>query len=283
MQHNRNRLQQVTYASVLAAAVAALSACGGGDGDRGSGGASNGGSTGGGAGGGPGVANFTVGGSLSGLASNQQVVLQNNAGSDLTLSDNGAFTFTGAVAANAAYAVTVKTQPTGQVCTVTKGTGTAAAAVSDVAVICATATSPPAATANWIRDLAGACVNVPRTLDGYASTLDGRDIQDFGANLVNTQGVFFFTGNDCTGSAVFKPSTTVWNQVVRARYEYMGIPIRRVTSTAVSVGRTIEEVWWHPEPDKLCVMSDGQNSESNEQMGDLVKNFASTTGCFRRF
>ncbi|MCB2018069.1 MAG: hypothetical protein KDF54_11270 [Hydrogenophaga sp.] len=82
---------------------------------------------------------FAVGGSISGLASGASVVLQLNGGGDLTLSANGAFTFGAGVDKDATYTVTVKTQPVGQVCTVSNGSGTATAAVASVSVSCVAA------------------------------------------------------------------------------------------------------------------------------------------------
>ncbi len=67
----------------------------------------------------------TVGGTVSGLGSGQSVVLQNNGGDDLTVSANGAFTFTMWVTLNDAYAVTVAGQPAGQTCAVENGSGVA--------------------------------------------------------------------------------------------------------------------------------------------------------------
>lgn len=59
-----------------------------------------------------------VGGYLVGLAAGQSIVLQNNAGDNLIVSANGAFTFATPVAS---YNVTVLTQPTnGQICAVAK-------------------------------------------------------------------------------------------------------------------------------------------------------------------
>lgn len=78
---------------------------------------------------------YTVGGSVSGL--NGSVVLQNNGGNDLTLDSNGSFTFTNPITPNSSYVVTVKTQPTGQTCTVSSGDGMVAEEnVTDVAVVC---------------------------------------------------------------------------------------------------------------------------------------------------
>jgi len=81
---------------------------------------------------------YSVGGTLSGLASGQQLVLQNNNADDLTLSADGPFTFAAKLADGAAYSVTVKTPPPGQTCTVTNGSGTLSGAdVSNVEVSCA--------------------------------------------------------------------------------------------------------------------------------------------------
>jgi 6-phosphogluconolactonase (cycloisomerase 2 family) len=80
---------------------------------------------------------FTVGGTISGLTASG-LVLQNNAGDNLTVAANSTtFTFATALAANAAYAVTILTQPTGETCTVSNGTGTVTTAnVTNVTVFC---------------------------------------------------------------------------------------------------------------------------------------------------
>ncbi len=113
----------------VALAVCTLAACGGG------GGVANGG---GGGGGGPPSTTFTVGGTVAGLTGSG-LVLQNNGGNDLAITTAGAFTFTTALASGAAYAVTIKTQPSGgasQSCTVANGSGTATANVTTVTVTC---------------------------------------------------------------------------------------------------------------------------------------------------
>ena len=68
-------------------------------------------------------ATVTIGGTVTGLTGT--VVLQDNGGNSLSVAANGAFTFTTAIASGATYAVTVLTQPVGQTCAVTGGTGTA--------------------------------------------------------------------------------------------------------------------------------------------------------------
>jgi hypothetical protein len=83
----------------------------------------------------------TVGGTLTGLGTGVTLVLQNNASDSLTLTANGNFTFAKTLLSSAAYAVTVLTQPVGQVCSVTNASGTIDTmndSVSNVAVACTT-------------------------------------------------------------------------------------------------------------------------------------------------
>jgi len=82
---------------------------------------------------------YTIGGTVSDLWTSG-LVLQNNAGDDATVTANlgAAATFTFATKVTGAYAVTVKTQPTAATCTVTKGSGTASANVTDVSISCVT-------------------------------------------------------------------------------------------------------------------------------------------------
>lgn len=86
---------------------------------------------------------YTIGGTAAGLTGSgglQSVVLQNNGGDTLTVSINGAFTFAKAVTStrkdDATYNVTVLTQPIGQTCTVTNGSGTAKNKITNVLVNC---------------------------------------------------------------------------------------------------------------------------------------------------
>jgi hypothetical protein len=80
---------------------------------------------------------YTIGGSLSGLANGAQVTLDNNGADPLTLTSDGSFTFVTPVAYNGAYMVTIGTQPTGQLCTVTNGSGSAVTAnITDVNLTC---------------------------------------------------------------------------------------------------------------------------------------------------
>jgi hypothetical protein len=72
---------------------------------------------------------------VSGLSGT--VVLHDNGGDDLSVTANGSFTFATSVPDGTGYNVTVKTNPAGQSCTVSNGSGTVASAnVTNVAVSC---------------------------------------------------------------------------------------------------------------------------------------------------
>ncbi len=84
----------------------------------------------------PSHATYTIGGTISGLTGTG-LVLQDNGGDNLTVSANAtSFTFATAVASGGAYNVSVFTQPSGQVCTVTSGGGTATGNVTNVNLAC---------------------------------------------------------------------------------------------------------------------------------------------------
>jgi 6-phosphogluconolactonase len=105
--------------SLIALVILTVAACGGGSGDGG----------------------YTVGGVVTGLMGSG-LVLRDNSGDDLPISTNGTFTFKTRLSSNAAYHVTVFTQPTNPVqnCLVmnARGSGTVTATnVTAVAVVCA--------------------------------------------------------------------------------------------------------------------------------------------------
>lgn len=83
---------------------------------------------------------YMIGGMVTGLTGSG-LVLQNNAAGDLAVTAAGPFSFAAALAKGAAYAVTVKTQPSSptQNCVVYNGSGTAGSAIDgNLEVICST-------------------------------------------------------------------------------------------------------------------------------------------------
>ena len=109
------------------AVAALLSACGGGGG---------GGTT-------PSTisSSYQISGSVNGLANGTQVVLLDNNANPVSVSANGTFAFSANIPSNGSFAVTVGTQPTGETCTVSNGTGAGVTAnVTNVTVTCSTNT-----------------------------------------------------------------------------------------------------------------------------------------------
>ena len=93
------------------------------------------------------IPTYSVGGTVSGLTGTG-LALQNNGGDTLAVAAAATdFAFATELLDLATYAVTVSTQPTGQTCSVTNGSGTIAAAdVTDVGVNCVDVAPPAPAT-----------------------------------------------------------------------------------------------------------------------------------------
>jgi hypothetical protein len=157
-------MKSVSNVIVLVASAILITACGGGGGTPTTAG-----------GDGATTENFTVGGTLTGLAAGASVTLQNNGGGDLTLTADGSFSFATALTDGSAYSVAVLSQPTSppQTCTVTNGVGTLAGAnVTNVAVACATDTFTVSGTLTGLAG--GASVTLQNNgADDLSLTADG--------------------------------------------------------------------------------------------------------------
>jgi hypothetical protein len=142
----------------------------------------------------------TIGGQLTGLATGASVILQDNGGDSLTLTANGAFTFkTPVTGPTDAYAVTVNTQPTSpnQICTVTSGSGTASANVTNVAVNCVLS------------------YTIGGTLTGLVGT--GFKLQDQDGTILETLPITAATGNQAFTFVDFVPTGSTYNVTISAQ------------------------------------------------------------------
>jgi 6-phosphogluconolactonase (cycloisomerase 2 family) len=165
---------------MMGIAALALTACGGGGGGGG-GGSGSGGNT----STPPPATTYSIGGSVTGLSGT--LVLQDNGGNNLTVTA-GTFTFSTQLASGATYNVTVLTQPSGQTCTVTGGSGTVASAnVTSVAVACAATASSGVTIGGTVSRLAGS----------------GLVLQDNGGDdlTVTANGAFTFKTSLAAGAA----------------------------------------------------------------------------------
>jgi hypothetical protein len=122
----------------------------------------------------------TIGGTLTGLTAGTNITLQNNGTDNLVLSANGSFVFpstdstssttttTTTTNTNTPYDVTVLTQPQGQTCTVTGGSGTANSTVSEVTSVVVQCSSTASLAVNVTGLAAGASVTI---IDGTTTSV----------------------------------------------------------------------------------------------------------------
>jgi uncharacterized repeat protein (TIGR03803 family) len=132
---------------------------------------------------------YTIGGTVSGLASGASLALLDNGADSLTVSANGSFTFKNALQSGGAYAVTVGTQPSAQTCTVTAGSGIVGSAnVVSVSVKCAANVVPT--------------YTIGGTVSGLGAA-SGLTLVDGGANpvTVTANGSFTFSGAVANGTS----------------------------------------------------------------------------------
>ena len=122
---------------------------------------------------------------LSGLDSGKTVILQNNGGDNLTLTADGSFNFATLLNDQDGYLVTVYTQPVGQACSVTNGSGTVEDSnVMDIQVDChhtPTTTATPAGgsypdTQNVSLNCTPAAANVAKGWTAHGTSQNWEDI-----------------------------------------------------------------------------------------------------------
>src|SRR5499427_7438289 len=158
---------------------------------------------------------YTVGGTVSGLSGT--VVLQDNGGDTLNVSANGAFTFATALVGGTGYSVTVKTNPTGQTCSVSNGSGTIGSAnVTNVTVTCTASTTTTSASddfnrangslgANWTDISDGGLAIVSQAVAGTASAGVSGDIRTGESYTGNQYSQVQVTSTQLTGGQWIGP------------------------------------------------------------------------------
>lgn len=102
---------------------------------------------------------YTVGGTISGLTGSGLVLTDANAGSDTISSGTSSFTLPTALTSSASYSVSVQTQPTGQTCAVSNGSGTVASAnITNISVTCNALSTPALSVTNSPQTYTGSAI-----------------------------------------------------------------------------------------------------------------------------
>ena len=137
--------------------AATLVACGGGGSSSGSGTA----------------ATYQLSGSITGLSSGQSVILDVN-GQAQTVAQNGSVQLSASLASGATYSITVGTQPQGEACVVTNGTGTIGTSnIINVTVACTPDPSTTYTVGGTVSGLSGALTLVDNSTDSVTVTANG--------------------------------------------------------------------------------------------------------------
>lgn len=164
--------------------------------------------------------NYTVGGTVSGLAGSGLVLSLNNGAQTLPVSANGSFAFPAALANGSAYAVGVATLPgaPAQSCSVSNGSGTVAGAnVTNVSVVCSTSSPsyvvmPSAAANGSISPAAAQTVASGATVTFTVTPNNGYRASVGGSCGGSLSGVIYTTNAvtaDCSVIASFAPIALV--------------------------------------------------------------------------
>lgn len=194
---------------------------------------------------------YSIGGTLTGLNTGNTVVLQNNGGDDLTLTSNSSFTFLNRIKNPGTYAVTVKTQPNGQTCTVINSSGVTTTDISNISVTCGT---PPT---SGVNALAGewqqnTCTKLgtnssARTL--YQLTATGSESFSWASGIVQ------YANGDCAGIGSALPATAMSNAQITSIKSSVNIASHWTTMTLITNTKSYL-VWSKLNATTLCVIGD---------------------------
>ena len=184
-------------------------------------------------------------------------MLRNNDAESLHLTANGAFTFADPAVD---YRVDVATQPAGQTCAVTNGSGTATAPVADVQVHCTASGGGDPGGTGITQGVAGVlgewqqntCVAVGA---GRWARNHLRPVQVDDTALSHVQGLLLFTDSQCTGAGTVMGGT-VMGQVAFSRSESNASTGANWGVFRQITGLTSYTVWAKRGEDTLCLLGD---------------------------
>lgn len=141
---------------------------------------------------------YSVGGRVTGLAGTG-LVLQNNGTNNLSVFADGVGNFTNLLATGASYSVTVLSQPTGQYCAVSNGTGTIGTSnISNVSVVCTNLISQLSCPERFGQGTDGVSLYTPNNQFTYklsGTSAYGLDLVTVGWGAANSGQYYSYTGS----------------------------------------------------------------------------------------
>jgi hypothetical protein len=199
---------------------------------------------------------YTIGGTVSGLAGS--LVLQNNSAGNLTIAANGTFTFATAVSSGGAYAVSVFTQPSGQSCAVSSGSGNATANVTNIVVTCVNVAPTTYTIGGMVSGLNGSVVLQNNAADNLTITASGAFTFATAVNSGGSYAVSVLTqpsGQSCTASNDSGTATANVSNVMITCVDV--VPPATYTIGGTVVGLTSSVVLQNNAADSLTLTTNG--------------------------
>lgn len=215
---------------------------------------------------------FLIGGTVSGLVENKQVVLQNNGEDELSVIQNGSFSFKKTVSPDANYSVTVKTQPDGLNCTVAAGSGKATTDINNIKVEC-TPAAVAQLTGKWyMRDY---CRGTPAPGLYLQNTVD---IKIPGNMPTISYGDHVYGYPDC--KQVFSgeiKGLTYTTETVRSTFVHEGITIIRLSLFSAEYSIKASQAFWIPLQKKSICVIDDDIAKSDEVLAKDIMGITNTS------
>ncbi len=212
---------------------------------------------------------FVIGGTVTGLVNDKQVVLQNNGEDELKVIQNGKFAFSKTIASGANYSVTVKTPPDGLNCAVEAGSGQAIADVDTIKVKCS-----PIPVAD-ITQLAGKWYQrdyCRMVLGGGLYGKNGVEITMSGNMPTVTYQQTLYGSSDCSTEPMGGGGAPAFaTEKVRSTFVHEGIAVFRLSLFMPNEQWKLRHVFWIP-PGKnsICLMVDDEPEKTDEALAKEI-------------
>ncbi|MCP5498469.1 MAG: DUF1554 domain-containing protein [Leptospiraceae bacterium] len=187
---------------------------------------------------------YTVGGSVSGLSGT--LVIINNGGDSLSLNSDGNFTFPTALNDLSTYEVSISSQPTGQFCTLSNGSGTIASAnVSNISISCSNFTITYSASA-YTYSLNTAISTLTPTVTGTVTSCTSSPALPTGLSIdsacvisgtptaTQVASSYTITATDSVGNTASAGLSITINADPPSALTYTGSPFTFTQNTAIS-------------------------------------------------
>lgn len=208
-----------------------------------------------------------IGGTITGLTRDKQIILRNNGNDELRVMQNGSFVFSKTVDSGSDYSVTVKAQPDRLNCAIDAGSGKPTADVDNIKVKCTTTpeTEIVQLTGKWYtRDYC----------HGFA--LPGFSAQDtLNINMSRdlpkiSYGLRVYESSDCKGKFVVSGTDTFSTEKVRSSFVYEDISVFRLSLLSEAGSKKLQAFLVPLQQNIICLINDDME-KTDEALVKYIK------------